>query len=358
VESDASAPPEPRRTVQIACDESGFVGGSLFGGTRVFAHASLHLDPDSASELAEEVRGRLEAGSPELKASRLNRPWARPVAAWLCAPDGPLQGRAVVHVTDTRLFGLARLAQVLMTDESPEGWWSPREEPASWGQALRLDAVLEGMSPTLERQLLLAGRDLLWLRRSRRHAAPVEAWIDAVRAAEDRLPDAVERRFLAGWASADAVRRARDYVAMPPASPLVEPLLPALRWTVRHWSSLGDVDVVHDEQSVLTPARVAAIADELTTSYPGRRMTGFTRVDSRDDVRVQLADLVAGVVRRVLEGQFAGDGDPSVVPVAHLVAEDSLVLPPLSGARRTMPESTGSSRSSVGTTRRPTGPGN
>jgi hypothetical protein len=326
VRSDASAP-ETRGTVDVACDESGFVGGSLFGDARVFAHASLHLDPAAATDLADELRRRLGAGSQELKASRLNRPWARPVTAWLCAPDGPLAGRAAVHLTDTRLFGLGRLAQVVMTDSSPEGWTNPREDAPIWDLALRLHAVLEGLPRDWERAFLHGARDLLWLTRSRRPRAPVEAWADGVRAVAEVLPDAGDRHFLAGWASADAVRRAHVYVSGPPASPLTEPLLPALRWTVRHWSALGDVNVVHDEQSVLTPARVAAISRELEASSPGRRIAGFSRVDSRDDARVQLADLVAGVVRRTAEDQLSAERALPVLPVAHLVAAESLLLP-------------------------------
>jgi hypothetical protein len=103
-------------------------------------------------------------------------------------------------------------------------------------------------------------------------------------------------------------------------------LLAALRWAVHHWSEHGDVNVVHDEQSVLTPARVGAIGDELATAHPGRRMVGFSRVDSRDDPRVQVADLVAGVVRRVFEDQLSGHRPVPPVPVSHLVARDSLVL--------------------------------
>ena len=124
--------PETRATIEVACDESGFVGGSLFGRSRVFAHASLHLDPAEAVEVTDEVRRRTDAGTHELKASRLNRAWAHPVATWLCAAEGPLGGRVVVHVTDTRLFGLGRLAQVMMADSIPDGWWSARQEPASW----------------------------------------------------------------------------------------------------------------------------------------------------------------------------------------------------------------------------------
>jgi hypothetical protein len=319
---------EPRGSVDVACDESGFVGGSLFGGTRVFAHASVRLDAETAADLADEVRRRTGAGADELKASRLNRPWAHPVATWLCGPDGPLAGRAVVHVTDTRLFGLARLAQVVTADSAPEGWWSAREEADSWAHALRLHAVLESLRAQSERDLLLAARDLLWVRRRRRLGATIERWAEVVRAVSSGIPEPERRDFLAAWASPDAMGRAREYVAEPPGSPLSEPLLPALRWAVHHWSAFGDVDVVHDEQSVLTSSRVAAIADELETTCPGRRLAAFKRVDSRDDVRVQLADLVAGVVRRTLEGLVSGDPAGPVVPVTHLVAAESPMLPP------------------------------
>ena len=314
-------------TVDVACDESGFVGGSLFGRTRAFTHAGVHLDLAEADALVAEVRRRLGTSAAELKASRLNRPWAHSVSTWLCGPDGPLAGRAVVHLTDTRLFGLARLAQVVMVDSEPDGWWSAREEEGSWNHALRLHVLLAGLPAAWERELLLAARDLLWVRRRRRLGATIENWRDVVGTVADRLPDDSGRRHLAAWAAPDAVRRARAYVASPPASPLSEPLLPALRWTVHHWSALGDVNVVHDEQSVLTAARVAAIADELARRHPGRRMVGFTRVDSRDDARVQVADLVAGVVRRALEERLSGAGSTPPVPVDHLVADDSLVLP-------------------------------
>lgn len=340
-----------RGTIDVACDESGFVGGSLFGGTRAFTHAGVHVDLADARDLIEEVRRRTGAGTEELKASRLNRAWAHPVATWLCAADGPLGGRVVVHVTDTRLFGLARLAQVVMAGSTPDGWWSAREEAESWDQALRLNDVLADLPARWEGEVLLAARNLLWLRRRRRHGPTIEAWTETVRAVTDRLPEGDAKRFLAGWASADAVARAHAYVDTPPASPLSEPLLPALRWAVRYWSSYGDVSIVHDEQSVLTPARVAAIADELATACPGRRLVGFTRVDSRDDARVQLADLVAGVVRRTIEDQLSGGGGGGgpVVPVDHLVAADSLILQPLQGGHRASRKNTSQSRSSVGT---------
>jgi hypothetical protein len=126
-----------------------------------------------------------------------------------------------------------------------------------------------------------------------------------------------------GLASPDALRRARDYVAAPPDAPLTEPLLPALRWALHHWSALGDPDVLHDEQSVLTPSRLRALADELASTHPGRRVAGFARVDSREDARVQVADLVAGVVRRRLEDHVTGARPLRAGQVGHLLADDS-----------------------------------
>ncbi|HVQ17825.1 MAG TPA: hypothetical protein VMT27_02165, partial [Actinomycetes bacterium] len=205
-----------RGAVEIACDESGFVGGSLFGGTRVFAHASVHLDLCDAIDLGEEVRTRTGAGSDELKASRLNRPWGLPVAEWLCGPEGPLQGRAFVHVTDTRLFGLARLAQVLLTDSPPEGWWSAQEDPGTWDLALRLHALVGRLPQAQKRRILESARDVLWVNRNRRRRGSIENWTDVVGFVAGRLEDPDDRCFMASWAAPEAVRRGREYLATPP----------------------------------------------------------------------------------------------------------------------------------------------
>ncbi len=319
-----------RPRVDVACDESGFVGGSLFGAMRVFAHASVSLGAEEARELLGEVRRRTAAGPGELKASLLRQAGAQPVVAWLCGPEGRLGGRAVVHVTDTRLFGLARLVQLVESDRQPDGWWSATELPTAWDQACRLDRLLTALPRPDEQAFLEAARDLLWVNRRVRPRAPDRTWIDLVRAVAARLDDA-ERPVVAGLVSPEAVERIGRYLAGPPRTPLTEPLLPALRWTVVHWSALGDPDVVHDEQSVLTPSRVAALAANLAARHPGRRLAGFTRVDSRDDARVQVADLVAGVVRRAVAGRLARPAAAPEVPIEHLVAEGS----PLAGRLRT-----------------------
>jgi hypothetical protein len=316
-------PEADRRTVEVACDESGFVGGSLFGEARVFAHASLNVGAEEAVDLLEEVRRRTGAGPGEVKASRLRHPSTRPVAAWLCGPEGRLAGRAVVHVTDTRLFGLARLAQVSTSATSPEGWWSADQDPDAWELARRLDALLTGLPKTEERRFLHGARDLLWLNRRLRPRAPVGSWTDTIAAVAAAVQDPDDQGLMAGLASPAALDRVDAYLATPPPTPLTEPILPALRWAVHHWSALGDPDVVHDEQSVLTPTRVEALAADLSATYPGRRLAGFTRVDSREDPRVQVADLVVGAVRRAVAARLSDAPALDTLPVDHLLADAS-----------------------------------
>ena len=92
--------------------------------------------------------------------------------------------------------------------------------------------------------------------------------------------------------------------------PPLEPLLTALADTVLTWSDgRQQVLVVHDEQSALTADRLRRLQHALSdgtddggadgeTGHGVSPLAGLVTVDSRDDVRVQVADLLAGVARR------------------------------------------------------------
>jgi hypothetical protein len=85
----------------------------------------------------------------------------------------------------------------------------------------------------------------------------------------------------------------------PELPPPWEPLVPALTETILHWSAGGrSVAVVHDEQSALTRGRVARIGAFLAERFEPPPLRSFVQVDSRDDPRVQVADLIAGIARR------------------------------------------------------------
>ncbi|WP_198671994.1 hypothetical protein, partial [Desertihabitans aurantiacus] len=168
--------PPPARVV--ACDESGFNGGNLARGERFFAHASLTLDPAEAAALVAEVRRRLGWGGGELKASRLRLPGRRDTLRWLLGPGSGLPGHGAVHLTDTRVFVLTRLLQLLAGAEPPDGTACPARDPRWHPLALelhRLGPVLVG--PARWRRFLSAAGDLLWT---------TSRWVP---------PDAVDRFF-------------------------------------------------------------------------------------------------------------------------------------------------------------------
>ena len=83
--------------------------------------------------------------------------------------------------------------------------------------------------------------------------------------------------------------------------PPLEPLVPALAETLLFWSAADwSVAVVHDEQSALTRDWVAALGTFLAAAVSPAPppLRSFMQVDSRDDPRVQVADLLAGIARR------------------------------------------------------------
>jgi hypothetical protein len=108
--------------------------------------------------------------------------------------------------------------------------------------------------------------------------------------------------------SAVLTRLDNDDRSIPPP---LEPMLPALAETVLSWSGGGQrqVLVIHDEQSALTADRLTRLQQALATdggpsaadtdkagALPAgvSPLAGLVMVDSRDDPRVHVADLLAG----------------------------------------------------------------
>jgi hypothetical protein len=86
------------------------------------------------------------------------------------------------------------------------------------------------------------------------------------------------------------------------AGPL-NPLVPALESAIAHWSSAGEpVSIVHDRQPALTEMRVALLK-------ASGRLAALRLVDSRDDLRVQVADALAGAARKIASDELNGRGD-------------------------------------------------
>ncbi|CAM3293229.1 DUF3800 domain-containing protein [Kibdelosporangium persicum] len=84
--------------------------------------------------------------------------------------------------------------------------------------------------------------------------------------------------------------------------------IPAIVRAVRQWGTDGPVAIVHDQQNLLTEHRIGLLGQIL-----GDRLAGVRFVDSRDDARVQIADFLAGVARRIASDELNGHGDSELV---------------------------------------------
>jgi hypothetical protein len=93
--------------------------------------------------------------------------------------------------------------------------------------------------------------------------------------------------------------------ADPKLPTLLEPVVPALARAVSMWDPAGGtLSVVHDDQTAITAERIATIA-------AGTGLVELVLTDSRTDPRVQVADLLAGVARRVATDALAGRAGPA-----------------------------------------------
>jgi Protein of unknown function (DUF3800) len=304
--------------IEIACDESGFSGTNLLDpNTQVFTHASVQLSAESARRCVEAVRARFPYSATEYKSNQLLRIEQRPVLEWFLGPAGPIYGRAHVHLTDKTFFVVARVIDLLIGEHTYAASTSLdqdnrskemalalyREGPGVFGQA-RWRAFLEAFTALLrtkyQRDISTAGdrfmRTVIELQRS---------------GAADRIGEIVMLLSQAR-SRVDAFQTTLldDRMTLPP----LEPLIPAIVETALYWSEGGgSVFIVHDEQSALTGRRVSQINKLLVDARPGRLRQGqllsVRLVDSRADPRVQVADFLAGVARRIAADELRGRGD-------------------------------------------------
>jgi hypothetical protein len=277
------------RVTEIACDESGSEGEKLVGGeTDVFAHASVGLSVEAAEACVQEIRDRIRSPAVEYKANHLLRDKNRPVLVWLLGPSGPIRGHARVHLTDKTYFLLGKLTDLLLG--SPDAAITLyREGPGTFGQA-RWDDFLE------------AANNLLRVknRRADRPAEEFRRVLDELSATSTILDP-----FREAGARAEAFRaQVRDD---PQMIPPLDSWLPAIVRAVAGWE--GDsISIVHDEQLTLSEERVSQLKAVI-----GDRLAGIRLVDSRSDARVQVADFLAGVARKIASEELNHRGDAELI---------------------------------------------
>ena len=331
-----SSEPSAELHIEIACDESGFSGGNLAGRghSPVFAHASIRIEPDTAAELIRDLRQRIGArGEGEYKAAEILRPRRRPALLWLLGPGSPIRGNAYVHLTDTRFFVLARLLDVLLGEPTASGIAAPGRDVTTRRMAVELYRSGEqAYGTTRWQEFLTLSANLLRTNNRWLPKTPVPTFYATVEAMA-QAPAKLEVKQLMGLLQltrpiAEATRAA--HLENPKLTPLMEPLLPALNCAVDHWGSQAQtLAVVHDEQSALTPERVAEISAAFAAQHPGQRLTSVRFADSSREPRVQTADFVAGIARRLAGDELHGRMDAELMALLRpLIARDSVWVGP------------------------------
>ncbi|MBA2338123.1 MAG: hypothetical protein H0V96_10280 [Acidimicrobiia bacterium] len=297
---------------EVACDESGWEGANLVtGNSDVIAYASVRLSVDAAAELLGELGGRAGHVPREYKASHVLRADRRPTLTSLLGPAGPINGNALVHLTEKAHFVVGRVLDLFLGQS---------EDAASAG--LVVDRRLTALATTLSREgpeafgrdrwqaFLAASNAVLRTWKPRNVHEPVDAFVDLVETLAEldggsRLGTILDELRRARSEAYAARVRLLEHRVLRPA---LEPLIPALARTILHWSRGGgtDVSIVHDEQSALTDGRIRRLERQLLP--PGRALR-FRQADSRTDPRVQVADVLAGVARRLAADELRGHGD-------------------------------------------------
>lgn len=280
--------------LEIACDESGAEGENLTAAiTDVFAHASVSMEIEAADDVIRVLRDRIRSPATEYKANHLLRGKHRSALIWLLGPSGPIYGTARVYLVEKRFFIVSRIVDLLDDPYSPSlGFYRSFETEALY----RTGPALAGWTAFLE-----SFNDVM------RARVPAQTFYDRLndlRAPELTGPLAATRRNM----DAFLARLAED----PRTIPVLDPLIPAIIQAVVAWSSSGrPVEVVHDRQTTLSEERIVELKGVFNDPRLASRarLAGLRLTESRLDARIQIADFLAGVARKIASEELNGRGD-------------------------------------------------
>ena len=305
----------------IACDESGAEGENVTAAShRVFVYASVNLDIAEADAAMNQIRRLAPSQAIEYKADQILRPAAADAAAWLLSTDGPLAARASVYLVDKDYFVVGKVIDLLVEEVAHavghDLYGSGQARDWAWLLHRQGERALGNDWPAL----LVAFNSLMRARQRKGIKTTTDeffAVVDRVRLRSRRRD--VEEVLAVLWRARE---HAEDFqqrlIDDPDQIPALDPLFAALAQTARTWSErLGDsIHLLHDTQAALTPARVRTTIHFLANPLPEFRrftppvhVTAIDQVDSKDDPRVQVADLLAGLARRL--ATLALDGTDS-----------------------------------------------
>ena len=306
-----------KRPIVVVCDESGADGENLAGGTaRVFAHGSTDLGINDAARIIDEFRVAVRFGGSELKSSALLKTERRREKLLdLFAPAGPLAGRAKAVVIDKPFMIAAKVIDLVIEEMANDRGIDLythgeakamaitlfQEGPGAYGEQLWQKLLADFVSfvrqtqrkgaKTTHAELIETISHLRRRRRRRALAAVTDLLWEGRKHLEDYCPEADLGSAAMGT---------------------LDPLWPSIAATARAWHKVhsAPIRMVHDRQAALTPTAVSTFLRANNVAWPNMALpveiTDVEQTDSRHDPRVQIADLIAGVLAwaatKALEG--------------------------------------------------------
>ncbi|MEV4392847.1 hypothetical protein [Nonomuraea sp. NPDC049607] len=319
------------RPVEIACDESGAEGEKLVGGnTDVFAHAGVSLDAAAAADCVRELRLRAPSPVTEYKAEHVLREKNRATLVWLLGPSGPILGHARVHLTDKAYFAVSKVTDLLTGHHSVLGGLDQDERSAAMAVTLYQEGR-RAFGPARWTAFLDAFNHLLRARNGRGPEISADSVFELV-ADLRTTPGPAGEIMDELWAARPLVDAfTARLLDDPHLFPALDPLIPGIAHAVAHWGAGGrPVSVVHDRQTTLTEERIERLRLLLARpDAPGGPLvlTSLTLVASHLDPRVQVADIVAGVARKIASKELNGRGDPELTGLLRPYVDVSSVWP-------------------------------
>ncbi|KZE91620.1 DUF3800 domain-containing protein [Microbacterium sp. TNHR37B] len=327
--------------LSVACDESGNDGENLLaGGSRFFVHASVTISDLDATAIMAEVRSQTGSQSVELKSKTLLQRKDEATARWLLElPE--LRDHASLHITDKRYFLVSKLFDATIEELAHEDEYDMFAD----GAALCGANILFFTSPALfgERweALLVAFQSFLRARSTSEAAATLRTFdghVVDVLAAGVSPGDMFFSLIHAGVRHLRTLSRLQLGEGIDHRLRTLDPLIPALGAAVLHWATQSGrpVEVLHDAAKELTPERIEAMRKHLAApeivspnrAGKGVELVNVTLADSKLEARVQVADLLAGLGRSVLEAESYGKRHPLTPLVEGFISRLSVIPNP------------------------------
>jgi hypothetical protein len=264
---------------EIACDESGYEGEKFIDTTKdLFAHASVLVSPAAAADCVAELRARIKSPATQYKSGHLLREKSRSTLEWFLGPHSHVYGNGHVYLIDKPYYVVTKIAELFGAD--PDALWA--SAPGAY--------------------FLSAANDLL---RGKDQPGVIDAFFRF-----GQFPQGRERAELfREWLLSDPI-----------GNSVLDPLVPAIVAAVRHW---GPVRIAHDRQTQLSQPRIARLM-ELCDG----RLGGVRFLNAESHPQIQLADILAGTVRKIASDDRA---DPRLAELAHPYI-DATSIRPVSGA--------------------------